>query len=154
MTLWFLEGARMDSHKTCHFPIISLKHVRSISPCGPWIPPVLREKGTGVRALGCCWQYTVFSRHGAVGSGRALQSPIRCPFGTRAATCVSRSVVSPGWCLSEQSCKAAVLQDINVLKGLGREDYRSRGIWTLIWALCLWTGLQILTSSSAGSQTI
>lgn len=150
MILWSLEGARMGSHKTRHFPIISLKHLRSTSPWGPWIPPLLREKGTS-----CCWEgTTAFSRNEAVGSGTALQSPVHCPSRTRGGTCVSQAVVSQGWCLSEQSCEGAVLQEINVLKGFGRECCRSRGSWTLIWALCLCPGLQILTSSSAGSQTI
>lgn len=157
MILWPLEGARMGSHKTCHFPIISLKHLwGSISPYGPWIPPLLREKWSFP-----VWEHWIVAGKGPLpspgreqcGQERALQSPIHYPSGTRAATCVSWSVVSQGWCLSKQSSQGGGLQDINVLRGLGREGCRRRGSQTLIWALPLYPALQILTSS-AGSQTI
>lgn len=58
--------------------------------------------------------------------------------------CVSWSAVSWGQSLSEQSCEGAELQNINVLKGLGREGCSSRGSWTFIQALRLRAGFQIL----------
>lgn len=56
-----------------------------------------------------------------------------------------------GLCLSEHHCKDAVLQSRN--EGLRREDYRSRGSWTLTWAPCLGPGLHLQLAAKPSRNT-
>lgn len=116
-----LEGAGMGSHKTCHFPNISPKHLRSRSPCGidPWVPRVHREKGTAI----FLWETTglllakdrclLQEWSGGVGMGMAVTQPPS--FQDQSWQVCSMPSVPQGLRLSELCCKDAVLQSINVL---------------------------------------